>query len=98
MNENGFVPGWAQRCLFRNEDVEAHLLAVPMDQAKTEMCFSCRATLLVTFGRACLWLGGQLMELATGQQCEIPAKCPILMLGGEVADVMLLLKRSADDH
>jgi hypothetical protein len=45
-----------------------------------------------------LWLGGQLMELATGQQCEIPAKCPILMLGGEVADVMLLLKRSADDH
>lgn len=93
MCENGFVPGCAQRCLFRNEDVEAHLLEVPTGGVGMEVCFSCRATLLVTFGRACLHWGGQLIELVTGQQCEVPAKCPILLLGREVTDVMLLLRR-----
>ena len=93
MCENGFMSGCAQRCLFRNEDVEAHLLEVPTGVEGMEVCFSCRATLLVTFGRACLRLRGQVLELVTGQQCEVPAQCPIFLLGGEVADVMLLLKR-----
>jgi hypothetical protein len=94
MSEFRFVPGCAQRCLFRNEDVEAHLLELPRGKEGAEVCFSCGATLLVTFGRACLLLGGKPTELATGQQYEVPAACPFRLLGLGVADVMLLLKRS----
>ncbi len=42
-----------------------------------EVCFSCGATLLVTFGRACLLLGGKPTKLATGQQDEVPKKAPL---------------------
>ncbi len=93
MSQSCFFPGCPQRCLFRNDDVEAHLVGVTPDGGGVEACFSCRATLLVTFGRTCLRLGGKLLELATGQQCEVPPRCPVRLLAGQEADVMLLLKR-----
>lgn len=96
MNELDFFPDCPQRCLFRNEDVEAHLVGVSGDTQDVSACFSCRATLLVTFGHACVRLGGCALELSAGQQCELPPRCP-LRLRATAADVLLLLRRNQAD-
>lgn len=93
MNELGFFPGCPQRCLFRNEDVEAHLVGVTNETRDFRACFSCQATLLVTFGSASVRMGGCALELHVGQQCELPAHCP-LHLRASAADVLLLLRRN----
>ncbi len=94
MNELGFFPDCPQRCLFRNEDVEAHLVGVSGGSQDVLACFSCRATLLVTFGHACVRLGDCALELSTGQQCELPPHCPLRVRAAATADVLLLLRRN----
>lgn len=92
MQEPAFFPGCPQRCLFRNEDVEAHLIGLGQGRKEVSGCFSCPATLLVTFGSASVWWRDQVWHLGCGQQCELPARCPLRLQAAE-ADVLLLVRR-----
>lgn len=83
--------GHAHRCLFRNDCVQAHLLALAGERRSYEACFPCHTTLIVTFGRACACFGGCVQQLREGDQVNIPGACPLRISAEETADVMLLV-------
>ncbi len=84
--------GHTHRCLFRNDCVQAHLLALTGERRSYEACFSGDATLIVTFGTACACFGSCVRQLQEGDQVEVPRSCPLRISAENAADVMLLVR------
>lgn len=80
------------RCLFRNDCVQAHLLALRRDLSSYEACLPGNATLIVTYGSACACFDGCMRELREGDQLDIPRSCPLRISAEQEADVMLLVR------
>lgn len=92
MNRGIEFDGHTHRCLFRNDCVQAHLLALTGERRSYEACFPGNATLIVTFGEACACFGNCVRQLQEGDQVEVPRSCPLRISTSETADVMLLVR------
>lgn len=84
--------GHTHRCLFRNDCVQAHLLALTGERRSYEAIFSGNATLIVTYGTACACFGNCVRQLQEGDQVEVPRACPLRISADDAADVMLLVR------
>ncbi len=83
------------RCLFRNDCVQAHLLGLKTGCRSFEACFPQDATVIITFGEASARFGGCQHQLRAGDQVEVPHASPLRLMTSSEADVMLLLKPAA---
>lgn len=84
--------GHTHRCLFRNDCVQAHLLALTGERRSYEAILPGNATLIVTFGTACACFGNCVRQLQEGDQVEVPRCCPLRISADDAADVMLLVR------
>jgi hypothetical protein len=84
----------AQRCLFLNDCVQAHLLGLDRRCPCFEACDSDQTTVIITFGSADAFLDGQAVKLRTGDQVNVPAACPMRLVTQTEADVLLLRSSS----
>ena len=92
MNRGVQFDGHAHRCLFRNDCVQAHLLALTAERRSYEAIFNGDATLIVTFGAACACFGNCVRQLREGEQVQVPPDCPLRISTEEAADVMVLVR------
>ena len=80
----------AQRCLFRNDCVQAHLLGLDHRCPCFEACESQETTVIITFGSADAFLDGRAVPLRTGEHLRVPAACPLRLITNQEADVLVL--------
>ena len=80
----------AQRCLFYNDCVQAHLLGLDRRCPCFESCAANETTVVITFGEAAAYLDGTEVLLRCGERLRVPASCPLRLVAAEAADVLLL--------
>jgi hypothetical protein len=80
----------AQRCLFYNDCVQAHLLGLDRRCPCFEACAADETTVIITFGEAAAYLDGAEVLLRCGERLRVPASCPLRLVAAEAADVLLL--------
>lgn len=80
----------AQRCLFYNDCVQAHLLGLDRRCPCFEACAADETTVVITFGEAAAYLDGAEVRLRCGERLRVPAACPLRLVAAEAADVLLL--------
>jgi hypothetical protein len=79
-----------QRCLFRNDCVQAHLLGLHRHCPCFEACAHDETTIIVTYGSAAAFLDGAEVALRCGEPLRVPAACPLRLVTDQEADVLLL--------
>ncbi len=82
----------AHRCLFRNDCVQAHLLALTRESRSFEAIFPAEATVIVTYGFACACFGNCVRQLHEGDLVQVPRSCLLRLSAEAEADVMLLMR------
>ncbi|MEZ5387758.1 MAG: hypothetical protein R3F13_19800 [Prosthecobacter sp.] len=87
---NRLQTGAAQRCLFRNDCVQAHLLGLDRRCPCFEECVQDETTVVVTYGSAAAFLDGAEVVLRCGERLRVPAACPLRLVARSEADVLLL--------
>ncbi len=80
----------AQRCLFQNDCVQAHLLGLDHRCPCFEACAADETTVVITFGEAAAYLDGAEVQLRCGERLRVPAACPLRLVAAVQADVLLL--------
>lgn len=80
----------AQRCLFYNDCVQAHLLGLDHRCPCFEACAANETTVVITFGEATAYLDGAEVRLRCGERLRVPAACPLRLVTAGQADVLLL--------
>lgn len=80
----------AQRCLFYNDCVQAHLLGLDQRCPCFEACAADETTVVITFGEAAAYLDGTQVHLRCGERLRVPASCPLRLVAADAADVLLL--------
>ncbi|MBN8420339.1 MAG: hypothetical protein J0L73_15580 [Verrucomicrobia bacterium] len=80
----------AQRCLFYNDCVQAHLLGLDPRCPCFEACAADETTIVITFGEAAAYLDGMPVHLRCGERLRVPAACPLRLVAADQADVLLL--------
>ncbi|MFZ2279678.1 MAG: hypothetical protein WAW39_17910 [Prosthecobacter sp.] len=85
----------AQRCLFYNDCVQAHLLGLDRRCPCYEACAADETTVVITFGEAAAYLDGAEVRLRCGERLRVPAACPLRLVAAEAADVLLLRSPAA---